>query len=68
MQSIWQGRDAIFSCIIKEIKEPVDAQVNDELAKKFGSDDLAGLKVQIAERLEAEYAGASKDYHEAGAA
>ena len=54
------GKDAIFSCNIKEIKEPVDAQVNDELAKKFGSDDLAGLKVQIAERLEAEYAGASK--------
>ena len=54
------GKNAIFSCKIKEVKEPVDAQVNDELAKKFGSDDLAGLKSQISERLEAEYAGASK--------
>ena len=38
----------------------MDAEINDDLAKKFGSDDLKGLKLQIAERLEAEYAGASK--------
>jgi len=54
------GKDAVFSCKIKEVKEAVDAEINDELAKKFGSDDLRGLKSQIAERLEAEYAGASK--------
>ena len=54
------GKDAIFSCKIKEVKEAVDAEINDDLAKKFGSDDLKGLKLQIAERLEAEYAGASK--------
>ena len=54
------GKDAVFSCNVKEVKEAVDAEVNDELAKKFGSDDLKGLKSQIAERLEAEYAGASK--------
>ena len=53
------GKDAIFSCKIKEVKEAVDAEI-DDLAKKFSSDDLKGLKVQIAERLEAEYAGASK--------
>ena len=54
------GKDAVFSCNIKEVKEAVDAEINDELAKKFGSDDLKGLKSQIEERLEAEYAGASK--------
>ncbi len=54
------GKDAVFSCNVKEVKEAVDAEINDELAKKFGSDDLKGLKSQIAERLEAEYAGASK--------
>ena len=54
------GKDAIFSCKIKEVKEAVDAEINDDLAKKFGSDNLEGLKSQIAERLEAEYAGASK--------
>ncbi|MEX0308243.1 MAG: trigger factor [Ruegeria sp.] len=54
------GKDAVFNCTIKEVKEPVAAEVDDELAKKFGAEDLAGLKAQIAERLEAEYAGASR--------
>ena len=54
------GKDAVFSCTIKEVKEPVAAEINDDLAKKFGAEDLAGLKGQIAERLEAEYAGASR--------
>ncbi|WP_170414369.1 trigger factor [Ruegeria atlantica] len=54
------GKDAVFTCTIKEVKEPVAAEVNDELATKFGAEDLAALKSQIAERLEAEYAGASR--------
>ncbi len=54
------GKDAVFSCTVKEVKEPVAAEVNDELAKKFGAEDLDALKGQIAERLEAEYAGASR--------
>ena len=55
-----KGKEAIFDCTIKEVKEPVAAEINDELATKFGSEDLDGLKKQIAERLEAEYAGASR--------
>ncbi|MGC1495101.1 MAG: trigger factor [Sulfitobacter sp.] len=54
------GKEAIFDCTVKEVKEPVAAEINDELATKFGAEDLAGLKAQIAERLEAEYAGASR--------
>ncbi len=54
------GKDAVFACTIKEVKEPVAAEINDELATKFGAEDLAGLKAQISERLEAEYAGASR--------
>jgi len=54
------GKEAVFSCTIKEVKKPVAAKLDDELAKKFGAEDLAGLKVQIGERLEAEYAGASR--------
>jgi trigger factor len=54
------GKEATFDCTIKEVKKPVAAEVNDELAKKFGAEDLAALKTQIAERLEAEYAGASR--------
>ncbi|NOE32475.1 MULTISPECIES: trigger factor [unclassified Ruegeria] len=54
------GKDAVFTCTIKEVKEPVAAEVNDELAMKFGAEDLDALKAQISERLEAEYAGASR--------
>ncbi|AXI42153.1 trigger factor [Sulfitobacter sp. SK011] len=54
------GKEAVFDCTIKEVKEPVAAEINDELATKFGAEDLAALKTQIAERLEAEYAGAAR--------
>ena len=54
------GKEAVFSCIVKAVKEPVPAEINDELATKFGAEDLAGLKVQIGERIEAEYAGAAR--------
>jgi trigger factor len=54
------GKEAVFTCTIKEVKEAVSAEINDEMAAKFGAEDLAALKVQIGERLEAEYVGASR--------
>ena len=54
------GKDAVFECTIKAIKEPVAAEIDDELAKKFGAEDLAALKAQIAERLEVEYSRAAR--------
>lgn len=54
------GKEAVFDCTIKDVKEPVAAEINDELATKFGAEDLASLKTQIAERLEAEYSGAAR--------
>ncbi|WP_300029349.1 trigger factor [uncultured Roseobacter sp.] len=54
------GKEAQFDCTIKEVKGPVAAEINDELATKFGAEDLEGLKAQISERLEAEYAGAAR--------
>ncbi len=54
------GKDAVFACTVKEVKEPVAAEIDDELAKKFGAEDLSGLKSQISERLEAEYSDASR--------
>jgi trigger factor len=54
------GKEAVFDCTVKAVKEPVAAEVNDELAQKYGAEDLAALKTQIAERLEMEYAGAAR--------
>jgi trigger factor len=54
------GKDAVFACTVKEVKEPKPAPVDDELAKKFGAEDLEALKGQVTERLGAEYAGAAR--------
>lgn len=54
------GKDATFECKVKAVKAPKAAEIDDELAKKFGAEDLEGLKKQIAGRLEQEYAGAAR--------
>ena len=54
------GKNAEFACKVKNVKEPVPAKVNDELATKFGAEDLKALKTQISERLESEYGGAAR--------
>ncbi|SER52086.1 trigger factor [Tranquillimonas rosea] len=54
------GKDAQFAVTVKEVKAPAAAEVDDELAKKYGAEDLEALKTQIRERLEAEYGNASR--------
>jgi trigger factor len=54
------GRDAVFSCTVKEVRGPVTAPVDDALAQKFGLDTLDALRGQIRERLAEEYKGASR--------
>ena len=54
------GKAAVFACTVKAVKGPKPAEVDDELARKYGADSLDALKAQIAERLEAEYLGASR--------
>jgi trigger factor len=50
----------VFACTVKDVRKPVAAALDDELAKKFGAEDLAALKGQIASRLEEEYKGAAR--------
>ena len=54
------GKAAVFDVTVKAVKEPKPATIDDELAKKFGADDLEALKSQISERIADEYAGASR--------
>ena len=54
------GKDAVFACTVKAVKAPKPAEIDDELAKRFGAESLDALKAQVAERLEAEYAGAAR--------
>jgi len=54
------GKEAVFDCTVKAVKAPVAAEIDDDLAQKYGAEDLDGLKQQIRERLEQEYAGAAR--------
>ena len=49
------GRDAIFDVDIKEIREPKDAEINDEFAKSLGLDDIEALRKAVAEQSEQEF-------------
>jgi trigger factor len=54
------GKEAVFECAIKAVKAPKAAEINDELAAKFGAESLDALKGQIREGLEGEYAQAAR--------
>lgn len=54
------GKEAVFACTIKAVKAPQPAELDDELAKKFGADDLAALREQITARIEQEYVAAAR--------
>ncbi len=54
------GKAATFDCTIKDVKKPAEAEINDELAKQFGSDSLDALKTQISDRLKGEYDSAAR--------
>jgi trigger factor len=54
------GKPAVFDVTVKAVKEPKPAPIDDELAKKFGAEDLAALTAQISERLASEYQGAAR--------
>lgn len=54
------GKDAVFACTIKDVAEPTPAEIDDEMAKKYGADDLDALKEQMKERLGSEFADAAR--------
>ncbi len=54
------GKEAVFACTLKAVRAPVAASLDDEMARKFGAEDLGTLRTQIADRLEAEYKGAAR--------
>ncbi|PCH92968.1 MAG: trigger factor [Rhodobacteraceae bacterium] len=54
------GKDAVFECKVTAVKGAVAAEINDEMAVKFGAENLEGLKGQVSERLGSEYVGAAR--------
>jgi trigger factor len=54
------GKAVVFEVTVKEVNKPVPAEIDDEMAKKYGAEDLEALKGQITERLQAEFVGAAR--------
>ncbi|WP_269845450.1 trigger factor [Caulobacter endophyticus] len=54
------GKDAEFATTVKEVRAPVDAEADDELAKRLGLADLAALKDLMKSNLEGRYTNSSR--------
>jgi trigger factor len=54
------GKEASFAVTVKAVKAPQPAEIDDELAKRFGYDSLDELKTNVRERLQAEYGQATR--------
>jgi trigger factor len=49
------GKEANFTVTVKEIREPVETPVDDELAKALGLESLEALRAQLREQVQSEY-------------
>ena len=54
------GKPAVFEVTVKAVQEPKPAEIDDELAKNYGAEDLGALKAQISERITSEYTTAAR--------
>ena len=54
------GKDAVFKCTIKEIREFIDKPADDELAKKNNFENLEAMRKAVAERIGQDYAQRSR--------
>jgi len=54
------GKDAVFATKVIEVQGAVDAKIDDELATKFGLENLEKLQEVIKEQTEGEFTGQSR--------
>ena len=54
------GKEANFTVTVKEIREPVETPVDDELAKAVGLENLEALRRQLGEQIQTEYRGLAR--------
>lgn len=50
------GKDAVFDVEIKALRAPAPAEINDDLARRAGTENLEDLRTQMRERHVTEYA------------
>ncbi|KQT57170.1 trigger factor [Methylobacterium sp. Leaf456] len=54
------GKDAEFDVTVKGVKAPGETKIDDELAKRFGMDDLEKLKEAISKAIGSDYEAQSR--------
>lgn len=54
------GKDAVFEVTVKEVKKPVDAAIDDELAKQLGLESLEQLRERLKEQVATDYTRVSR--------
>jgi trigger factor len=54
------GKEALFKCTIKEIREHVEKPIDEEFAKKSNFDSLEAMRKAVTERIEQDYAGIAR--------
>jgi len=54
------GKEAVFKCTVKEIREFADKPADDELAKKSNFENLEAMRKAVADRIGQDYAQVSR--------
>jgi len=54
------GRDAVFNVDVKEVREPREATIDEDFAKKLGFDDVKALREAVEKQIQSEYDGVSR--------
>ncbi len=54
------GKDAVFKCAVKEVREFVDKPADDELAKKNNFENLEAMRKAVADRIGQDYTQISR--------
>ncbi|PCI45796.1 MAG: trigger factor [Alphaproteobacteria bacterium] len=54
------GKDAIFAVKVHEVQKPADVEINDDMAKKFGLENLDALKDLVKKQVEQENQGLAR--------
>ena len=55
-----QGKAAVFEVTVKDLKKPIPAKLDDELAKKLGMESLEAVKEAVTRQLQSDYDGYTK--------
>lgn len=60
------GKEAVFKVIVNEVQKPAPVKIDDELAKRLGLPDLAGLKDAVKGQIENEHSDLSRTHLKRG--